>query len=316
MNLTPRPIQLNNDLIPITNFLRGRQQWQPLPPYWHTGKSRLAAYLTMYEGKASSHLLWEDEASQIQAYIYLTPDEKTLIYSTPEVREWRITLHHEQRTDYFIRTLIQDAEARLNQRASTTPITTVAYESDQDWTNYLSQHSYIKQQPLDVYMTIPLTDAIPSPIVPEGFVVRPFAGEHEIRSRASVTTSAYGGFDEPNQWSLNDIGHIQQFCAVTQTIDFVAATSEGILASSSVAFCDPVTKLGEFDPVATHQRYQQRGLAKATLLTGLHWMKGAGMQTAVIRTGVDNVPALRTYQSIGFRVADRLFVYEKRLKSN
>jgi ribosomal protein S18 acetylase RimI-like enzyme len=78
-----------------------------------------------------------------------------------------------------------------------------------------------------------------------------------------------------------------------------------------MAFGDPVTRLGEFDPVGTHRLYQRRGLAKALLLTGLHWLRGAGMQTAVIRTEVDNLPAQRAYQAIGFRIIDRLFHDEK-----
>jgi len=40
-------------------------------------------------------------------------------------------------------------------------------------------------------------------------------------------------------------------------------------------------------------------------------MKGAGMQTTVIRTEVDNIPAQRAYHSVGFQIEDRLFVYEK-----
>ena len=44
-------------------------------------------------------------------------------------------------------------------------------------------------------------------------------------------------------------------------------------------------------------------------------MKGAGMQTAVIRTEVDNIPAQRAYHSIGFQIVDRLFLYEKLSKN-
>jgi hypothetical protein len=58
----------------------------------------MALYLTMYEGKDSSHILWEDEGGTIQGYTYLSPDVKTPIYSTPELREWRVLLHPEHRT--------------------------------------------------------------------------------------------------------------------------------------------------------------------------------------------------------------------------
>jgi len=311
MNLTPRPVQLANDLIPITNFLHGRQLWQALPAYWNTGKSRIGVYLTMFEGDETNHQLWENETAHLQAYTYLSPDKKTPIYSTPEVREWRVLVHPDHRTNQVMSRLIQDAEARLNQRTSRHPIITVAYERDQDWTDLLVHQGYIKRGALDVYMTRSLTDPIPIPVVPDGFMVRPFAGEPEILSRASLIDSAFGGFEGPSEWSVNNVNRMMQFCQVAKAIDFVATTTDGLIASSSIAFCDPVTKLGEFDPIGTHRLYQQQGLAKALLLTGLHWMKGAGMQTTVIRTEVDNIPAQRAYHSVGFQIEDRLFVYEK-----
>jgi ribosomal protein S18 acetylase RimI-like enzyme len=311
MNLTPRPFRSLHDLIPVTNFLSGRQLWQPLPAYWNTGKSRLDVYLTMFEGHASNHQLWEDEAGQIQAYTCLSPDEKTPIYATPDVRQWRVLVHPEQRTTQRLSGLIQDAEARLEARLSRESITTVAYDSSRVFPYLLQHHGYVKQQPLEVYMTRSLTDPIPLPIVPDGFMVRPFAGQHELLSRASLTNSAFGGFEGPSEWSINDVNNMIPFCQAIQAIDLIATTPDALIVSSCIAFCDPLTKLGEFDAVGTHRLYWQRGLAKALLLTGLHWMRGAGMKRAVIRTDVDNMPAQRTYHSVGYQIVDRLFLYEK-----
>ena len=312
MNLRPRPVQLVDDLMLLADFLGGRQLWQPLPAYWNAGRSCMALYLMMFEGKADCHQLWQDEKGYIQAYTYLSPDEVTPIYTTPEVREWRVQIHPQQREPQLVSALIEDAEARLDLRVKKTqPITTVAYEGDPDWCDLLRQHGYVGKQALDVYMTRSLMMPISQVVVPEGFVVRSLAGEVDIPSRANVADSAFGGFEGPSEWALNDIRQMMQFCRAVQAVDLVATTLEGLVVSSAVVFCDPGTRLGEFDPVATHRGYQRRGLARALLLTGLHWMRGAGMETAVIRTGVDNVPAQRAYNSVGFEVVDRLFVYEK-----
>ncbi|MGB0387663.1 MAG: GNAT family N-acetyltransferase [Ardenticatenaceae bacterium] len=305
----PRPICSVDDFVPVTNFLYGRQLWQPLRPYWNTGQARLALYLTMFEGRKSNHQLWKDDTGQIQAYMYLS--EKTPIYSTPEVREWRLLLHPEQRTNPLISGLIEHAEARLEARLSGDPIRTVAYDSDRAWTALLQHHGYVKQHALEVYMTRSLTDPIPLPVVPDGFMVRAFAGQHELLSRAKLTDSAFGGSEGPSDRAINEVNNMIRFCQAIQAIDFIATTPDGLIVSSSIASCDPVTKLGEFDPVGTHRLYWQRGLAKALLLTGLHWMRGAGMQRAVIRTNVDNIAAQRAYQSVGYQIVDRLFLYEK-----
>ena len=63
--------------------------------------------------------------------------------------------------------------------------------------------------------------------------------------------------------------------------------------------------------MGTHRSFWRKGLAKALLLTGLHWMRGTGMETAVIRTEVDNIPAQKAYESIGFQTVDKLYRYAK-----
>jgi GNAT superfamily N-acetyltransferase len=199
----------------------------------------------------------------------------------------------------------------MNTRPSTHPLQTVAYESDLEMQERLAEHGYSKTKVGEVYMTRSLSEPIASPVVADGFVIRPFAGMPERETRAIVPNSAFGGFEGPSEWALNDIGYMFDFCYAINAIDIVAATTDGRIVSSAVVFYDPVTKLGEFDPVATHQQFQQQGLAKAAMLTGLHWLKGAGMETAVIRTTHDNVAAIATYQSIGYKIVDRLWHYEK-----
>ena len=46
-------------------------------------------------------------------------------------------------------------------------------------------------------------------------------------------------------------------------------------------------------------------------LKPLLWVKLKGMESAVVRTGVDNESAIRLYQAVGFRTVDRLYRYTK-----
>ena len=314
MKLTPRPFRGVQDHDHILNFLGGRQcrgAWIPPVSYWTSGKSRIGIFLTMFEGKHDNHQLWCDENGRIHAYTYLSPDENTPIYYSPEVREWRIFIHPDYWGPERMTELIMDAEKRLEQRTSREAITTVAYASDEANTAVLQANDYVKQAALEVYMIRPLSKPIPAPTLPDGFLVRPFAGETEIESRAIVTNSAFGGFDDVSPWSINNVHNMIRFCQTDGALDFVTATANGQLVSSGIATVDQATKLGEFDPVATHRAFWRKGLAKALLLTGLHWMRGAGMETAVIRTGIDNMPAQKAYESIGFQTVDKLYRYAK-----
>lgn len=46
---------------------------------------------------------------------------------------------------------------------------------------------------------------------------------------------------------------------------------------------------------------QGRGIGKALLLDGLHWLRASGAQEIAVNTQVGNDPALALYRSVGFR---------------
>ena len=94
-------------------------------------------------------------------------------------------------------------------------------------------------------------------------------------------------------------------------IDLIAVNSEGVIGSYAVCQIDPVTKIGEFDPLGTRTRYRRRGLAAAVINEGLRAMRGKGMEIAVVRTQADAVPAVKLYESVGFEIADKLYTYVK-----
>jgi ribosomal protein S18 acetylase RimI-like enzyme len=311
-DLQSRPFCGEDDHEKVIAFLNGRSYWQQLPDYWNTGKSPIGIYLTMYLGKQDNHQLWLDGNGDIQAYTYLSPDENTPIYFTPELRQWRIFLHPDRRDELLFTQLVADAEMRLHQRTSRQPIQTVAYDSDRWVTAVLEQNGYMRESASDVYMTRSLAEEIAVKSIPSGFSVRAFAGESEIEQRAIVTNDAFGGFAESSEWAVTNTRRMMRFCRKKQVVDLVAVDDQGILASSAVVAIDPVTKLGEFDPVGTRHSYQRRGLASVLLWHGLKMMRDLSMETAVVRTGIDNIPAQRTYEGVGFQIVDTIYNYVKR----
>jgi len=53
--------------------------------------------------------------------------------------------------------------------------------------------------------------------------------------------------------------------------------------------------------VATHPAHQRRGLARATVLAALRWMKKFGYENSILVTQVYRLPAIRLYLDLGFR---------------
>ena len=113
------------------------------------------------------------------------------------------------------------------------------------------------------------------------------------------------------EWAIENTKRFLQWYEGREDLDLVALSSTGEIASFGVFLIDPVTLVGELDPVGTRASHQRRGLSKTVLCTGLHYMKSRGMKRAVVRTGVDNMPAIRAYESVGFSVVDHLYRYTK-----
>jgi RimJ/RimL family protein N-acetyltransferase len=57
--------------------------------------------------------------------------------------------------------------------------------------------------------------------------------------------------------------------------------------------------------------YRRQGLTRLALLEGLHQMQRRGMDRVCISTGDSNKPAIRLYESIGFKMVNKTPDYVK-----
>lgn len=153
---------------------------------------------------------------------------------------------------------------------------------------------------------------IPEPCLPDGYAIREFKGEREIKQRAGAQGESFGGPSEPDNQSIIDTRRTIRWYVGREDFDVVAASSSGTIASYAVCLIDPVTKLGEFDPVGTRPAFRRQGLSRAVMLTGLRYMKDKAMTNAVVRTDLNNYPAIRLYESVGFDITDNLYRYVKK----
>lgn len=92
------------------------------------------------------------------------------------------------------------------------------------------------------------------------------------------------------------------------TLDLLAIAEDGRMAATCMCSISREENKrsgrneGYTDPVATHPDFQQRGLAKALLLTGMHKLKERGMERAVLGTSSENTAMQRAAQAAGFRI--------------
>lgn len=121
----------------------------------------------------------------------------------------------------------------------------------------------------------------------------------DLGARLSVTHAAFG-VDRPFDDYVAGYRRFMDSPAYPDGWDLVAWTPEHEAAACCIAWPDPVSRVGNFEPVATHPSFHRQGFATLVLRDGLRRLREAGMRRAVVRTPADNVAALALYRSVGF----------------
>jgi GNAT superfamily N-acetyltransferase len=129
--------------------------------------------------------------------------------------------------------------------------------------------------------------------------VRPVAIGEDLRPRASVTRAAFGG-DKPFDRYVKEYEAFTRSPAYPNGWDLVAYADDGRAAACTIAWPDPVSRVGNFEPVAAQPDVHRRGYATAVMREGLRRLRDAGMERAVVHTRMDNDAGVGLYDSVGF----------------
>jgi mycothiol synthase len=140
--------------------------------------------------------------------------------------------------------------------------------------------------------------------------VRAVDDDDDVRARASVTFAA---FDNPPPFDryLAEYRSFVASPAYPRGWDLLCRTPEGAPASCCIAWPDPVSGVGSFEPVATRAEHVRRGFGRAVMAEGLRRLREAGMHTAIVHTSIGNEAANGLYRSLGFEHRRTWHVYSR-----
>jgi ribosomal protein S18 acetylase RimI-like enzyme len=162
----------------------------------------------------------------------------------------------------------------------------------------------------EVNMLRSLDDPIPDLVVPEGYQVREVTRSGELSQRAAAQREVW------LPWTVGyvsdeDYACFMQLPGYDRTLDIVTVTPDGVIAAYVNGWIDPLNCIGDFGPVGALPAYRRQGLTRLALLEGLRRMKLKGMERVCVSTGVANLPAMRLYESVGFKIVNRYLDYIK-----
>jgi len=179
-------------------------------------------------------------------------------------------------------------------------------------TLFLEQHGFEPGGEFsEVNMVCTLDGAIPEVIVPAGCQVRAFAAQGEISNRAAAHRQVWQPWTVGNV-SDDDYATFMRLPGYDRELDVVALAPDGVIVAYVNGWLDPLNRIGDFGPVGARTEYRRRGLSRAVLLECMHRMQRRGMDRVSVSTGVTNEPALRLYESVGFRLVNKFLEYVKK----
>jgi ribosomal protein S18 acetylase RimI-like enzyme len=151
-----------------------------------------------------------------------------------------------------------------------------------------------------------LSEAIPAPVLPDGFSIRPSTMD-DYEQIAAVHSGAFSSNWKPEVYR----DEVMKKPGYAPEREMLVIAPDGRFAAFCVYWLDAVNKLGFFEPVGTHRDFQRKGLGKALMSHTLCLMKEQVMQQALIGHETDNPASSNLYASLGFKLHRRVFSYSR-----
>lgn len=240
---------------------------------WHDARGALLAYALLDE----SNNLWFD----------ILPDARNANLDA-EIFLWGVTCLRERNAETDAANTL-DASCRVE---------------DTDRVAWLEQFGFVRQAVETIHMERDLREPLDAPILPDGFSIRSVIGESEAEALAALHRAAFG----TDYMTAEKRLVWMRAPHYDPALDLVAVASDGELAAYCFGRIDRDENartgraVGWLDPLATHPRYQGRGLARALLQHGLTWLRARGMDYAALGTRSENVAMQRAAFAAGFVV--------------
>jgi len=160
---------------------------------------------------------------------------------------------------------------------------------------------------------------LPAPTWPRGYGMRTF-----VPGRDELTTVEIENASFQDEWEYMpmELGEIQGLVRTPsfQPEGVFFALHQNQVVGESWNWIDSAEregqtreKRGDVWGLCVHPQHRRRGLGRALLLAGLHWLRGQGVTRAHLTVDGDNELARRLYESVGFAVQRTDVWYRKQL---
>jgi len=302
----PRPYRDEHDLEAMRNLLVQGRKADNGTYYVHTGDLSWWLYYPPLGGDFWDHIhLWDDpiHPGSLLGWALISPDWVGIdVCYRPELRGSQLA------SEMYLWAEKRAIEIARGHVKKTIHALWISHD-DTILVQHFNQQGFRLVRGL-VHLTRRLDGTIPTAQQVQGFVVRGCMGEAEVATRARAQYEAFGS-SAPFERYVRRFTNFMRSPVYHPELDIVAVTEEGQVGAFCIAWTDTINKVGLFEPMGTHPDFQRKGLGKAVLLEGLRRLREMGIQSASVSAYEDNPAAIKIYESVGFRIDNRLGTYEK-----
>ncbi len=305
-SLTSRFYETEHDLRQMQGLLMEARSRTDDWRYWHVGDLMWWFFMVTCHLSPQEHVrLWHNDSGRLVGYAILGEDPSFDCQVLPGY-EWA---EIETEAMVWMETRLAELRQRDAQRWGGN-LVSGARQDDAKRIAFLEQHGFRRSVYAEVNMLRSLDDPIPESAPPVGCQVREVAEAREIPDRAAAQREVW------HPWTVgkvsdDDYARFMRLPGYHRDLDVVAVTPEGVIAAYVNAWIDPVNRIGDFGPVGARPAHRRQGLTRAVLLEGLSRLRAHGMDRVSVSTGESNTPALRLYESVGFRIVNKYLEYAK-----
>lgn len=267
--------------------------------------------------KSKDVRLWEDDRGNLVGFGQISmPEPKQEIdgflyfYVHPKAQQKKLE-----------NTIIRWSEQRMREvRKQTRLPVKLRSTSRDDLTNrmaVLEEHQFTVDRAF-LTMVRRLDDAFPTARLPDGFSLRPLAGEQEITAWVECFNQSF--IDHWNHHDLTDttVDYWLNSPNYRGELNLVIVAPDGKIAAFCYASIYPEENLrtgkkeGWINWLGTSRNFRKMGLGKAVLLAGMQALKTAGMDRVKLAVDAQSLTgATRLYESVGFEPVQTWLYYVK-----
>jgi ribosomal protein S18 acetylase RimI-like enzyme len=278
----------------IAEFLGRSQDLTGKTVGWHPGEF----YWNAFRPSSPSRFATIERGDRILALAYFRPPGEIEFVLDRAFREADADL-------YLAREVVRLAVTRPG---ATGPISISVGDQD-EWTADLVRALGFENTQRSVFRSswLALSEDLPVSLS-EGFRLIAMDRGADLDARVNLHRNVWA----PSKFDRADYDVLRETALYRFDLDIAAVASDGTYASYGIGWFDPVSRIGQLEPVGTHSQFRGLGLGKAVISAILNRMRGAGAVGSWVLSEEDNAASNALYQSVGFQQTMRLELWERR----